>query len=77
MDENLIAAQRGPARRARRVGFVYIALSPIVGIVFGLLFTVMAGLVFALLCLAVGVYIAFAYAPFAAWIRRWEQARGR
>lgn len=71
------AADERFRRRARRIGFVFIASSPLFGIYFGLLGTVTAGLVSAAFCLVVGIYFAFAVVPFAAWIRRQEKSRGR
>lgn len=61
-------------RRSRRVGLIFICMSPVVAAVFGLLFRSGVGFLLGGLCLAVGLYTAVAYAPFAAWLRRREQS---
>jgi hypothetical protein len=60
-------------RRARRVGLSYAASSLVIGVLLGLSrpwYGVMVGAV----VLAGGLYLAFGYLPFAAWLRRREQS---
>lgn len=61
--------------RARRIGLIFIVGSPAVGLVFGGLFRSEVGILLGVLCLTIGAYTAFAYAPFAEWIRRREKSR--
>lgn len=73
---SLNAARAELRRRARRVGLFYVGLSLIVGVSFSLMFRVWFGVLCGALSLGLGLYIAFAYVPFAEWIRRWERSRG-
>ena len=57
--------------RVRRVGLCYGA----VGGLIPLLLHSWTGLLVGAMVLATGLYLAFAYLPFAAWIRRHERSR--
>jgi hypothetical protein len=52
-------------------------LSPIAAVAFALMFRVWFGVLCGALSLAIGLYFAFAYLPFAGWLRRREQSRSR
>jgi hypothetical protein len=54
---------------------MYMASSPILGIFLGMLSRPRYGVVVGALSLASGVYLRFAYASFAEWLRRREQSR--
>jgi hypothetical protein len=62
-------------RRSRRGGLIFIAASPAIGVLFSVLFRPEVGILLGAICLAVGVYAAFAYVPFADWLRRREKPR--
>jgi hypothetical protein len=62
-------------RRTRRVGLLYAASSPVVCIVFGVVARPTVGVLLGAIWLALGLYVGFAYAPFAEWLRRREQSR--
>jgi len=57
------------------LGFVYFASAPLFGILIAVLsrprYGVSAGAIFS----ALGLYVRFAYVPFAAWLRRRELSR--
>lgn len=76
-EDNLNAGRTALRRVSRRVGFFYLGLSPVAA-AFGAWAssTVTYGVVLGALFFALGLYTAFLYAPFAAWIRRWERSRG-
>jgi membrane associated rhomboid family serine protease len=75
VEDELSTARAELRRRTRRYGFVYIASSPVVGIFLAILSRPRYGVVVGALSLASGVYLAFAYASFAEWLRRREQSR--
>ena len=62
-------------RRTRRWGFVYFASAPLFGILFALLSRPGYGVFLGAILLALGLYVRFAYMPFAAWLRRRELSR--
>ena len=62
-------------RRTRRVGLFYVASSPVVCAFFAVVARLTYGVLLGALWLALGLYTAFAYAPFAEWLRRREQSR--
>jgi hypothetical protein len=62
-------------RRTRRMGLVYIATSPLLGIVIGVLSRPRNGVFLGAIFLALGLYVRFAYLPYAAWLRRREVSR--
>jgi uncharacterized membrane-anchored protein len=61
-------------RRARRVGLSYAASSLVIGGLIGWLSRPWYGVMVGAVVLAGGLYFAFAYLPFAAWLRRREQS---
>jgi hypothetical protein len=69
------AARIALRRRMRNVGLVYVMMSPVVGIFIAVLSRPTYGVLLGALELATGLYAAFAYAPFAEWLRRREQSR--
>lgn len=75
--EGELAARAELRRRTRRVGLFYLVLSPIAAVAFALMFRVWFGVLCGALSLAIGLYFAFAYLPFAGWLRRREQSRSR
>jgi hypothetical protein len=61
--------------RTRRLGLVYIASSPLLGILIAVLSRPGYGIFLCAIFLALGLYVRFAYLPFAAWLRRRELSR--
>jgi hypothetical protein len=57
------------------LGLVYFAASPLSGILFALLSRPRYGVFLGAIFLALGLYVRFAYLPFAAWLRRRELSR--
>jgi hypothetical protein len=62
-------------RRTRRMGLVYFAASPLSGILIADLSRPRYGVFLGAIFLALGLYVRFAYLPFAAWLRRRELSR--
>jgi hypothetical protein len=62
-------------RRTRRLGLVYFAASPLFGIVIGVLSRPRYGVFIGAMFLELGLFVRFAYLPFAAWLRRRELSR--
>ena len=62
-------------RRTRRAGHFYIAASPAFGIAVAVLSRPRYGVFLGAIFLALGLYVRFAYMPFAAWLRRRELSR--
>lgn len=75
MDDDPNAPRLELRRRTRRLGLVYIASSPVVCVYFAVLARPMDGFLLGGLWFALGLSTAFAYAPFAEWLRRREQSR--
>jgi hypothetical protein len=62
-------------RRTRRWALVYLASAPLFGISFAVLSRPRYGVFLGAMSLALGLYVRFAYLPFAAWLRRRELSR--
>jgi len=62
-------------RRTRRMGLVYLASAPLVGLSIGVLSGPGWGFFLGAVFSALGLYVRFAYVPFAAWLRRRELSR--
>jgi hypothetical protein len=62
-------------RRTRRFGLVYFAASPLFGILIAVLSRPRYGIFIGAIFLELGLYVRFAYMPFAAWLRRRELSR--
>jgi hypothetical protein len=62
-------------RRTRRLGLVYFASSPLSGTLIAVLSRPRYGVFLGAIFLALGLYVRFAYLPFAAWLRRRELSR--
>ena len=62
-------------RRTRRLGLLYLRSAPLLAILIGSLSRPRWGLVLGALFVALGLYVRFAYVPFAAWLRRRELSR--
>jgi hypothetical protein len=62
-------------RRTRRWGLVYFASAPLFGILFAVLSRPGYGVFLGAIFVALGLYVRFAYVPFAAWLRRRELFR--
>jgi hypothetical protein len=62
-------------RRTRRLGLVSFASAPIFGILIALLSRPRYGVFLGAILLELGLYVRFAYLPFAAWLRRRELSR--
>jgi hypothetical protein len=62
-------------RRTRRFALVYFASSPLCGILIAVLSRPRYGVFLGAIFLALGLYVRFAYLPFAAWLRRRELSR--
>ena len=57
------------------MGLVYFASAPLFGILIGVLSRPRYGVFLGANFLALGLYVRFAYVPFAAWLRRRELSR--
>ena len=75
MEDGLHTVRAELRRRTRRLGLVYFASSPLSGILIAILSRPRYGLFLGALFLALGLYVRFAYLPFAAWLRRRELSR--
>lgn len=62
-------------RRTRLLGLVYFASSPLFGILIAVLSRPRYGVFVGAICLELGLYVRFAYLPFAAWLRRRKLSR--
>jgi hypothetical protein len=62
-------------RRTRRLGLVYLASSPLFGILIAVLSRPRYGVFLGAIFLELGLFVRFAYVPFAAWLRRRELSR--
>jgi hypothetical protein len=62
-------------RRTRRLGFLFFASSPLLGILIAVLSRPRYGFFLGGIFLALGFYVRLAYMPFAAWLRRRELSR--
>jgi hypothetical protein len=62
-------------RRTRRLGVLYLLSAPVFGILIGVSTRPIWGLVLGALFVGLGLYVRFAFVPFAAWLRRRELAR--
>lgn len=62
-------------RRTRRFALIYLASAPLFGISIGILSRPRWGFFLGAVFLALGLYVRFAYVPFAAWLRRRELSR--
>jgi len=75
MEEGRHPARTELRRRTRRMSSIYVASAPLVGLLIGVLSGPGWGLFLGALFLALGLYVRFAYLPFAAWLRRRELSR--
>ena len=75
MDDELHPVRDELRRRTRRWGFVYFASAPVFGILFAVLSRPGYGVFLGGVFVALGLYVRFAYMPFAAWLRRRELSR--
>ena len=75
MEDGLHTVRFELRRRTRRLALVYFASSPLFGVLIGLLSRPRYGVFIGAISLALGVYVRFAYLPFAAWLRRRELSR--
>jgi hypothetical protein len=75
VDDGLHAVRAELSRRTRRLGLVYFAASPLFGILIAVLSRPRYGVFLGALLLTLGLYVRFAYVPFAAWLRRRELSR--
>jgi hypothetical protein len=57
------------------MGLLYVVLSPLVGALIAVLSRPRYGIFLGGIFLALGVYVQFAYLPFAGWLRRRELSR--
>jgi len=62
-------------RRTRRLALVYFASAPLFGIVIAVLSRPIYGVFVGAIFLELGLFVRFAYMPFAAWLRRRELSR--
>jgi hypothetical protein len=62
-------------RRTRRLALVYFVSSPLFGILIAVLSRPRYGVFIGAIFLELGLYVRFAYLPFAAWLRRRELSR--
>jgi hypothetical protein len=62
-------------RRTRRLGLAYCVSSPLFGILIAVLSRPRYGVFIGAIFLELGLYVRFAYLPFAAWLRRRELSR--
>ena len=70
MEDGLQAVRAELRRRTRRWGLVYLAASPLFGSVFAVVSRPRYGIFLGAVLFALGLYVRFAYLPFAAWLRR-------
>ena len=75
MEDELHAVRASLRRRTRRLALVYFASSPLFGVLIALLSRPRYGVFIGAILLALGLYVRFAYLPFAAWLRRRELSR--
>jgi hypothetical protein len=75
MEDGLHTVRAELRRRTRRWGFIYFASSPIFGILIAVLSRPRYGVFLGAIFLELGLYVRFAYLPFAAWLRRRELSR--
>jgi hypothetical protein len=75
MPDGLHGARAELRRRTRRLGLIYVASSPIVAILIATLSRPIYGVLLGAAFLALGLYVRFAYTPFAEWLRRRELSR--
>jgi hypothetical protein len=75
VEEGLQTARAELRRRTRRLGLLYLCVAPIFGIVIAILSRPLYGLLLGAAFLELGLYVRFAYAPFADWLRRRELSR--
>ena len=69
MEDGLHPVRAELSRRTRRLGLVYLASSPLFGIWIAVLSRPRYGVFLGAIFLALGLYVRFAYLPFAAWLR--------
>jgi hypothetical protein len=75
MEDDLDTARAELRRRTRRLGLVYVASSPLFGILIAVLSRPRYGVFLGAIFLELGLFVRFAYLPFAAWLRRRELSR--
>jgi hypothetical protein len=75
MEDGLHTVRAELRRRIRRLGLVYIASSPLFGILIAVLSRPKYGVFLGAIFLELGLFVRFAYLPFAAWLRRRELSR--
>jgi hypothetical protein len=75
MEDGPQAVRAELRRRTRLFGVVYLASSPLFGILIAILSRPRYGVFVGAIFLALGVYVRFGYLPFAAWLRRRELSR--
>jgi len=75
MEDGLHTVRAELGRRTRRLGVIYFASSPIFAILIAVLSRPRYGVFLGAIFLALGLYVRFAYLPFAAWLRRRELPR--
>jgi hypothetical protein len=75
VDDGLHPVRAELRRRTRRLGLVYFASSPLFGILIAVLSRPRYGVFLGAIFLELGLFVRFAYVPFAAWLRRRELSR--
>jgi hypothetical protein len=75
MEDGLHPVRAELRRRTRRFGSIYFASSPIFGILIAVTSRPRYGVFIGVILLALGLYVRFAFLPFAAWLRRRELSR--
>jgi hypothetical protein len=77
VEDGLQAVRAKLRRRTRRWGLVYLAASLFCGVLFAVVSRPRYGVFLGAVFLALGLYVRFAYLPFAAWLRRRELPASR
>jgi hypothetical protein len=72
VDDGLHPVRAELRRRTRRLALVYFVSAPLFGLLMAILSRPTYGVFLGAIFLALGLYVRFAYLPFAAWLRRRE-----
>jgi hypothetical protein len=75
VDDGLHPVRAELRRRTRRLGLFYVASSPLFGVLMAVLSQPRYGVFVGAIFLTLGLYVRFAYVPFAVWLRRRELSR--